>query len=388
MENKERIDIFDIILMGLKHKIFILFFTGIASIIAVSYSLLTPELWTSQAVLMPEKSNSLGLGSSGLLGSLGGGLFSGSNDEGIKMLTILSSKNTSIDIINKFNLLEYFELIDNPDIKKAYDIAMMMLRGEVLSTYINQENGAIVISAKTKDKKLSKDIVDYCITFLEKYNREYTNSKGKNKRIFLEKRIKEIEKEENELLEESIEYAQKNKVIHIEEQSKQLLLVYKELISQKVELEIKRRFQSEFINKESLKSLQNKISVLNEEIKNLEIKGNGGYFPKISDIPDFFTQKFKQETALVIFQEIKKTIYPQLELARLEELKDTPTLDILEYPMEAGLRSWPKRAVICIIIFFCALMFSFIISVSYEYLDKEQKSKISLIFKSLLFIKK
>ena len=69
MENKQ-IDVLDILLILAKHKKFIIITTLIVSIIAVIYSLVIPEIWTSTATILPtqEQRSQLPFGSSSLLG--------------------------------------------------------------------------------------------------------------------------------------------------------------------------------------------------------------------------------------------------------------------------------------------------------------------------------
>ncbi len=62
--------------------------------------------------------------------------------------------------------------------------------------------------------------------------------------------------------------------------------------------------------------------------------------------------------------EVQKTIYlelrKQLELAKIEEVKETETLDILQYAVPPIEKYWPKRLLIIIILFFCGIFISMI----------------------------
>lgn len=65
---------------------------------------------------------------------------------------------------------------------------------------------------------------------------------------------------------------------------------------------------------------------------------------------------------LEIQSKVFEFLYPQFEAARLEELRDMPTLDILDTPREAGMRVRPKRAMLCLIAFALALVAAVIIA--------------------------
>jgi len=62
---------------------------------------------------------------------------------------------------------------------------------------------------------------------------------------------------------------------------------------------------------------------------------------------------------LEIYQKVFEFLYPQYEAARLSELKDLPTIDILDQPRMAGRRESPKRSLICVV----ATLLGFVLAV-------------------------
>ncbi|HNT52395.1 MAG TPA: hypothetical protein PKH19_03265, partial [Candidatus Syntrophosphaera sp.] len=59
-------------------------------------------------------------------------------------------------------------------------------------------------------------------------------------------------------------------------------------------------------------------------------------------------------------------LYPQYELAKLEEVRDLPSFDILDRPSLAGLRSKPKRAVLVSVVTFAAFLLACLAAVILE----------------------
>jgi uncharacterized protein involved in exopolysaccharide biosynthesis len=84
---------------------------------------------------------------------------------------------------------------------------------------------------------------------------------------------------------------------------------------------------------------------------------------KIDNIPDIALQYAQLMINLDIQKKVYEFIYPQYEAAKIEEMKDMPTLDIVDYPREAGLRARPKRAILCIIATLIGLIVSLILAV-------------------------
>ena len=110
MKTKE-IDILDILLILAKHKKFIIFTTLIVSIIAVIYSLLATQYWISTATILPssDKQDSFSISSS-FLGGFASSMLGGEQSDAYALIGIMQSRTFSLDVVKKFNLIEYFEI--------------------------------------------------------------------------------------------------------------------------------------------------------------------------------------------------------------------------------------------------------------------------------------
>jgi len=228
------------------------------------------------------------------------------------------------------------------------------------------ETGLVTVSAETKDKKLSRDIVNYYLQQLDIYNREEKITRGKINREFLEARTNETRAEIDSLLIELKNFQQKHNAFDIEAQTASLIQTYSDIIATKmstdIELELARKNYAE--NSPVVLELKERSEALSKQIKQLEAGEKSikpRYLIDIGSIPDLATQYAQLKMNLEIKSKVYEFLYPQYEAAKLEELKDLPTLDILDTPREAGLRVRPKRAVMCIIAFALAIVVSIII---------------------------
>ena len=67
-------------------------------------------------------------------------------------------------------------------------------------------------------------------------------------------------------------------------------------------------------------------------------------------------------------------MFPQYEQAKIEEVKDLPTIEIIDKAVPAGKRSKPKRAKFCILSFFISLFLSsFFILIKQPFKEKFNK---------------
>jgi len=378
MKTKE-IDILDILLILAKHKWFIIITTLIVSIAAVIFSLLATKYWVSTATILPaqEQRNQLSFGSSSLLG-LGSSLLGGAfNTQGMDLITIMNSRTFAKDVVKEFDLINYFELEDS-DSLVIMESAVRTLNENVKNIDLNDETGLISINIETKDKYLSADIANYYWQKLEKYNIESRMSKGKQKRIFIEKRLTEVKYTLDSLSLSLNEFQKKYNTISLESQTNSVIDLYADLITQKISAEIELEYQKKYFDIYSLTiiSLEQKLSIINEKIEELEFSDSHKKIKfglNINDIPDISLKYAEIMTKLQIQKKLYEFLYPQFEAAKINELKDLPTIEIIDKGIPAGLRSRPKRARICIIAFLFALMLSSLSTILIENIPNSLK---------------
>jgi len=117
-----------------------------------------------------------------------------------------------------------------------------------------------------------------------------------------------------------------------------------------IELELARQNYAE--SSPVVLELKTRSEALAKQIRDLESSSNKlkpQYLINISSLPDIGSQYAQLKMNLEIQSKVFEFLYPQYEAARLEELRDMPSIDILDSPREAGMRLKPKRAMICLI---------------------------------------
>ncbi len=217
-------------------------------------------------------------------------------------------------------------------------------------------------------------------------------SKGKQKRIFIEKRMYEVEASIDSLSHFLNTFQEKNNTINLEEQTKVLIALYSDLVAQQIQTKIELEYQRTFLEESSpiVTKLRNKLQLLNNQIKNMETNEEtqvSKYTLEIDSIPNIMQQYSAILLDLEIQKKLYEFLYPQYEDAKIEEIKDLPTIEIVDEAVPAGLRFRPKRARICIIIFFLALIISSILVYTNYLLQETGRDQKIRQFWSLLFRK-
>ena len=362
MERKE-FDLFELVRLLLVNKVFIIVFVSIVSIAAVIYSLLTPQIWSSSASFyaVGETGTALPFDLPGLGGLTSKFLDTGGGDQSVSFMTAMKSRGFSEDVIRKFNLINYFK-ITKPDSLARMDKALEKLHLKMVTIDFDQESGLLKLRVESKSKKLSREIADYYLTKLEHYNKVQKLTKGKMNREFLEGRVNSTRAQIDSLILAVRDFQTANKAIDLEAQTTALIESYSTLVAEKMKLDVEYELARKNYSEDSpiIADIQTKRGELQKQIRSVENNSGGGikptYMMNISSLPNLGSQFAQLKMNLEIQTKVFEFLYPQYEAARLEELRDMPTLDILDRPREAGLRVRPRRAIICLAAAFLAFI--------------------------------
>jgi tyrosine-protein kinase Etk/Wzc len=378
--DQQKMSLMYILILIAKRRTFILRFTLATAICAVIYSLITPQIWESRATFyaVENQSSQLPINVMGLGKLTSSFLNNDSSTMALNFATILNSRTFSEGAIRKFNLESYYK-IKEVDSLRAMDIALKRLQTKTIGISVEPQSGLITVSAQTRNKELSKNIAQYYVQNLEKYNQEYKMTTGKMNRVFLEKRVAEVKTTIDTLSNQMRNFQKQYKAIDLETQLTSAVQLYSDVIAQKMKTDIdlelaKQNYSS---TAPSVKSLEAQQRILQNKIYELESSAKGlkpQYMLSIDQIPDLSVRYAQLKLNLDIQLKVFEYIYPLYEQARLEELKDMPTLEMVDYPREAGLRVKPQRAILCIIAtisgFIISLLITLLMSLAFHYSDK------------------
>jgi len=382
MDTKE-FDILDVLLILAKHKKFIFFTTLIVSVLIVTYSLLVTQTWESKTVIISISNNSDFSVEKAIVGQLSSSFLKHENSSK-DVIPIIESRTFLEKIIKEFDLLSYLEL-ENEEPLLANFLAVKSLREKIITIDEDLKKGTISIKVITDDKFLSANIANYITSELDRFNREERLTKSKENRIFLENRINELEVDISKLRDDLQKFEIENNVLSINTQVQKQLNFYAELIVKYKEKEIEVEYLQKLYaedNKALLKALTEK-SILQEQITLFEKSENlPKYYINLDIFPQLVTDYYGLKFKFKIQQKIYETLYPQYEFAKLSELKDTPSIQIIDKAIPAGKRSFPSRGLMCILAFIMAI----IISSSYVIILEAIKSYLLIGSKQNKFI--
>ncbi len=378
MEKEHFINI-DLIKLLLRNiKIIIITFLSV-TVLSVIFSLILPEHYRGQTTILPPLEED-GLSSfASLISDLplnALGLGTGA-DQSTLFLATLKSRTIMEAVAGEFNLIERYK-------KKNMEETVKALRKNV-STHLDDE-GTITLSAIAKTpwfpvfnrskrdeaRVLARDMANFFIEELDEVNRRLKTERASNTRIFIEKRyeenISDLHQAEEALKNYQIQYG----TIALPEQTQATIAAASEIKAQIIakEVEIGVLQRSVGPTHSELIKAQNELTELEKKYKEFESRQMGSVlnndrneierdlFLPLNDLPDLGLQYIRLYREVVLQETIMEFLLPQYEQAKIQEVKDTPSLQVLDKAVTPIRKHRPKRAIIVVFFSFLSVILS------------------------------
>jgi len=366
----------DLFLFLVKWRKFIAVNIVVVAVVLAILSLLLPPKYTSSTSIMPSLDQVMGLsvqqtpGISSLLGNLPSlpGFVSPSDI----YASILKSRTIGERIIDSLGLMKIYK---TNSMEEALNSLYSNVDVKVTST------GMIEITCTASSKMLAYRMAKLFVEELDRFNRNAIMTKGKNTRIFIEKRLKEVEEELKKSEEALRAFNERNKTVKLDEELVKAIEVYSDLKSQLLSYEVKRDLLKSISGEENpdLKRVEAQIAALKDKLTELEEgKGEGfgaGFSIPLSQLPE----KSVEYARLLRDMEVKNKLYAflveQYESAKILESKDTPTLQVIVKPEVPEMRSWPKRKILVLEGILLSFVISVLFAALFEFIEKDLDSK-------------
>jgi len=337
------------ILVGYRRFIF-LNLVGVCLIVAI-ISLLLPSWYRATTTILPPGSEALSLGAASSLMGTASGLaasfslpFMASPSDIIA--AILKSRVVGEAVVEKENLMEAYKTL-------SMEKALRELASRV-SIHVTQE-GLISLSYEDKDRIRSAKVANRFVQEMDRINQETSSSQAKNARMFIEERLDQTQRELTRSEENLRRFQEENKTILLDDQMKAAIEkaanLKAEMVSSEIDLNVLSKTLS--FSHPQIKSLRSKISEIKKQLEILEL-GNqkeDSEEKTVLDVPFAEVPSLSLKLARLI-REVKiqegvfELLTQQYEQYKIQETKDTPTIQVLDRAVPPEKRARPKRALL------------------------------------------
>lgn len=373
MNNDYEINLLDCWRVLVKRRLMIGILIGGTIVTSLLVTLFLPKWYaTTTQILPPQSEGGLDMISrlpSEISGLTGG--FLGVKSTGDLWVGILNSQRILDSVIERFGLRERYGVSTIEDARMGLKRVVRIdkaKKGEIIS-----------ITVEEKDPKMAADIANAFVEELDRVNRSLAMTAGQRTRTFVETRLREAKEALNRTEEEVRSFQDRNGAVKLDDQSKAIIqaigAVKGQLMAKEVELQTFLSFAT--LNNPQAELLKSEIEGLRERLNELEEGKNpsGGPSPKDIFIPTTRIPSLSlQYVRLLREAKIQETLYglltQQYEMARIQEAKDSPTIQALDIAKVPEKRSWPKRGVIVLLSMVSAIPLSILTAFLLEYLER------------------
>jgi tyrosine-protein kinase Etk/Wzc len=349
-----------------------------AAILTLVVSLLFLHNWYSAtALLFPPQQETGGLGLSSLLGGGLSGLLSGGSRMALPTFAtpsdiysaVLKSNRVAEIVIAKHDLISRYGT-------KTMEKTIMEFSGH-LGVKV-EPNGMINLSFEDQDPILAAAIAQSLIEILNKVNSETGASQAAATRKFVEERLNQSKADLAKAENTYRDFQQKNRAIALDDQMRAVIGSLAELKGQQVlaEIELGVLRRTFLPGQTNIKQQEAKIDEIKKQINILE-EGSPDSLKEALSIPMSAAPNLGLELArltrdLKIQETIFELLTQQYEQAKIQEKKDTPTIQTLDAPRVPEKKSRPKRTILALMAGILSMLMSTVAIFAKEFIDRQK----------------
>ena len=297
-----------------------------------------PITYDAQTTILPPEQNSQ-------FGSLGGliagqdfsNLITGgaSNSSSQLYEEILKSRTAAIFVVNKFNLVKYFNVNNIYEAAKELEksLTVEITKEGIIKVDAEVSTPLFPFAGNVKDstRNLAADLSNAFVDALDKINKEKLSSKAGKARQYIETQLTETRSRLDSAETNLTEFQQRHKAISLPEQLSAAIdaasKLKSEIVKNEVELGIARTNLRE--DSKEVASLKENLIELKTQYGKMEA-GSNDYLLSFKDLPVLSKQLASLLREVKIQNEVFLLLQQQYYKEKIQENRDLPTVQVLD----------------------------------------------------------
>ncbi|MDZ7271572.1 MAG: Wzz/FepE/Etk N-terminal domain-containing protein [candidate division KSB1 bacterium] len=251
--------------------------------------------------------------------------------------------------------------------KKAQAPLLQLLRAKSLESGLDRlarcttvyasDQGIISIKVEMPEAQLAADVANAMVDALDQVNREKSVSRAKNSRLYIEQQLAQTEVKLREASKALAEFQETHKAIALEEQTKAAIESAGDLkgriIAKQVELGTLRLTMRPdnpqvILAQRELEEMQARYNAL-QFGEDSSSGGNKEFYIPIAELPEVARQLAELIREVKVQETVWELLNQQYYQAKIQEARDTPTVQQLDRAVPPERASKPRRMVLVVI---------------------------------------
>jgi tyrosine-protein kinase Etk/Wzc len=384
MENgkteSERIDVYTYLTILVGYRRFIFFNLVTVCLIVAVISLFLPSWYSSTTTILPPGGETFGLG----MASSFMGLGTASGLATSYSLPFMATPSDVFAVMLKSRAVGE-EVVNKEGLRQVYKTESMERTLAELFSHLSvrvTEEGLISLSFEDRNRVRAAKVANRFVQELDRINRETNSSQAKNARIFIEERLTQTQIELTRTEESLRRFQEENKTILLDDQMKAAIEKAADLKAQMISEEIELNVLSKALSPShpQIKSLRSKIDEMKKQLEILQL-GDQKENPEektVLDVPFTNVPSLSLKLARLI-REVKiqegvfELLTQQYEQYKIQETKDTPTIQVLDKAFPPEKRARPQRALLVVLSGVLSIFASTVFIFGLEYFKRSKQ---------------
>jgi len=312
--------------------------------------LIYPLTYKSEiSVLPPEQGNQSSALSSLLGDNVMSGLFytSGKSFNSELFVQILKSRTAALFVVRKLNLKDYYGLETEVDAANYLNkqLNILITKEGIIKLNVDVTSSLIPWLLDDKDslKRFAAVLSNSYIEALDSINKSKLSSKAKRARIYIETQLIITKAVLDSVEFRLMRFQDENKTIALPEQISAAIDAAAKLKTEIIQTEIELGFLETNLREDNqaLIALRNKLAELREQYNKMQL-GSKDYLLAFSDVPELGKQLSDLLRDVKIQNEVYLLLFQQYYKEKIQENRDTPTIEILDEAIPPLRKSSPK----------------------------------------------
>jgi uncharacterized protein involved in exopolysaccharide biosynthesis len=342
---------------------------GIAFIASLAVAFLIPKMYVSKAMIMPPETSG---SSSALLAAMAGRAFGsdalgglamslmGGHNSGALFVDLLRSGSVSSGLIDRFQLQSVY--------RKRYRVDAAKVLARRTQIVQDKKSGVLTVAVRDTDPVRARDMAQAYLDELNILVTRTSRSSAHQERVFIEKRLGEVRGNMARAEDALSQFSSAHAAIDLKEQARATVeseaKVQGELIAAQSELESLRQIYGD--GNVRVRAGVARIATLKSELA--KMGGTSAPLASESDVESDPANSVATTSYLPLRQvpllavpyaklyrevHVQETVYDlltqQYEIARIQEAKDIPAVNVIDAPGIPEKKSFPPRALLSVV---------------------------------------
>ena len=268
-----------------------------------------------------------------------------------KVIAILYSRSLAERVSKKLGLPEVFFKDSEEEITNKYIKSAEYMLHDVVDISKDTKIGLIKLSVEYKDPDLAYKIANTYASELQNMLEEKAITLAKANRLFLEKKLKETERELKSALRKLSNVQKKEKIVDPESQVKGVFELYSSLVVQKIRLQMQLDQLKSVLSPDSpnIKAIKKQIEIIDKQIKSIESRSDANSILSIVNMADKMPEYMPLYLHAKGLQVKYELIMKMYEQAKVEEQKEKIYVEIIDQPFVPEHPVKPRKRLILIV---------------------------------------